>query len=1127
MPSPKLSTVAAKRFCLQITLIFFLISRAVAQPWSAADKKVRDRYYRLLDSVATAAPEKQVSALRRFAVAYPQIERVFPKLLECYQVQTKIAEAKDCFQKLAWQPSSRRNSLWILAKIAVFENDDSTAENFFSQALHDKMIAPSPALLNDYIEFRYQQSGQLAAPTILRDLALSPDNRAIAAAFVHYQNEEYDQASAAFRQASQNALDDGVVLHVWGDGFLQNERKKWVERLAGADSLWRRGLELAKRSGDLEMQAHFLTNLGDLAYERGVDVEAAGFYDSASAIARRLDHVNHLQRILGKQGNICVAQSDREQAEALYQTALGTAVLIGADRDRINHYLSYGQLLYELGRHEQAFQAYNEGEKLAQKLRNVKKQIYFMIKKGRLFEGIEAREMAKEILQQAYHWAVLRGYIDLSLRAKVALADFLNDSENEEVYNEARAAYFDFIKHLELTGKQAISHNYLAKIADTYKAEEAYGKAKEYYWRANREAGKFGEKFFQAWYLYEIANVEVRQENFTEALKTYDRVIEIATTESYADLLGHAYSGSGEAQQRRGDYENAVSDYHRAAAIFEAARQDQTGDPLLSGYFSNIANIYGKLAECFAYFCTANDRRADLDSIFHYAQMSKSRALFELRNRASLPAANARDDLAMQKYQRACEQLRSIQRRLRQHPNEYAKWREQLQMARYSVATQALRLKNHDRSAKAINALALSWPVIKTILKQTNLGLLVYHTSEAVPFLLVASGDTAKVVLLDITQLEAASLIDTLLEPFHTVKPQAVQDVPYHAAVAHELYRFLIEPAQKALKLPKRILIVPDLVLTNLPFEMLLTIAPDKPVYTPRDSPAYAGGFLLNQHTIFYSPAIGLIEENADMAKMAPNVLIFANPFDHATSPAQPLYYRRGWSFDALPFSESEAEQIKTIHPPADVRTRKHATESTFLQEAAQQRILHIASHAFVDTSLDAFSGIVLATGSDSTDDGMLMGFEIADLKLNCDLVTLSACETGQGQLTEGESVLGLSRLFLGAGAKSVLLTLWQVHDEFAAELMPKFYEQFLRGKLSKAEALAKTKAAMLNSEKPRQEIYYQHPFYWAPFVLYGDPGINRGLSTKEKFIVAITAFFILALPVIGVYYLRYRRSRM
>jgi CHAT domain-containing protein len=145
-----------------------------------------------------------------------------------------------------------------------------------------------------------------------------------------------------------------------------------------------------------------------------------------------------------------------------------------------------------------------------------------------------------------------------------------------------------------------------------------------------------------------------------------------------------------------------------------------------------------------------------------------------------------------------------------------------------------------------------------------------------------------------------------------------------------------------------------------------------------------------------------------------------------------------------------------------------------------------------VDSTFDAFSGLVFALGNDSTDDGVLMGYEISELDLSCDLVTLSACETGRGKMVRGEGVMGLPRQFLAAGAKTVLMTLWKVDDRFTSQLMPEFYQLLLQEKMHKSEALLQAKQKMLGDTSDSQGLYYQHPFYWASFVMYGDPGPQR-----------------------------------
>ena len=201
--------------------------------------------------------------------------------------------------------------------------------------------------------------------------------------------------------------------------------------------------------------------------------------------------------------------------------------------------------------------------------------------------------------------------------------------------------------------------------------------------------------------------------------------------------------------------------------------------------------------------------------------------------------------------------------------------------------------------------------------------------------------------------------------------------------------------------------------------------------------------------------------------------------------------------------------RIKEIYSDTRIYKREKATSLSFLEEASKYQYLHLATHAFVNTKFDAFSGLVLAASADSTDDGILMGYEIADLNLSSDLVTLSACETGRGKIIDGEGVLGLPRLFLGAGAKSVLMTHWKVDDKFASEMMPAFYNYYLNEGLSKGDALANAKRDILGRSKKVNDVYYQHPFYWASFTLYGDPGQNRKSTFWSKVSVMAAVLFL------------------
>src|SRR5207249_289422 len=159
------------------------------------------------------------------------------------------------------------------------------------------------------------------------------------------------------------------------------------------------------------------------------------------------------------------------------------------------------------------------------------------------------------------------------------------------------------------------------------------------------------------------------------------------------------------------------------------------------------------------------------------------------------------------------------------------------------------------------------------------------------------------------------------------------------------------------------------------------------------------------------------------------------------------------------------------------------------MRELPDAGVLHLATHGRADENDPARSGLWLAAASaagqpDSTAaPGFLSVDDILGLRLHAELVTLSACETGLGRLERGEGVMGLTRAFLAAGARSVVVSLWRVNDRSTALLMEGFYRALLPPHLPREEALAEAKRALLAAAETRS------PYYWAPFVLVGGGG--------------------------------------
>lgn len=175
-----------------------------------------------------------------------------------------------------------------------------------------------------------------------------------------------------------------------------------------------------------------------------------------------------------------------------------------------------------------------------------------------------------------------------------------------------------------------------------------------------------------------------------------------------------------------------------------------------------------------------------------------------------------------------------------------------------------------------------------------------------------------------------------------------------------------------------------------------------------------------------------------------------------------------------LPFAEREGNAVKNRRPGTTLLARKEAQEVRVRELGVRASVLHFATHGKFNTMQPLESALLLAPGGG--EDGMLTAGEIFGLTLPGNLVVLSACETGLGDLATGDEILGLTRAFMYAGAPQLIATLWEIDDQATSELMDEFYARL--GKDSPPVAL---QAAQL-----KVRARYPHPLYWAGFVAHG-----------------------------------------
>ena len=277
-----------------------------------------------------------------------------------------------------------------------------------------------------------------------------------------------------------------------------------------------------------------------------------------------------------------------------------------------------------------------------------------------------------------------------------------------------------------------------------------------------------------------------------------------------------------------------------------------------------------------------------------------------------------------------------------------------------------------------------------------------------------------------------------------------------------ELHQLLIKPIEDLLPTnpDERVIFVPTDALFYLPFAALVD---------------EEGKFLIEKHTIVMSPAITVLEtthkQRQNLSSSAQDIVIVGNPQmpKLATSPGeepQPLA--------SLRYAEKEAIEIaKMFNTSALIGA--NATESTVVERLKTARIIHFATHGIVDNIQPLNSSVALTPGG--SEDGLLTADEIFDLKLNAELVVLSACDTGLGRLT-GDGMIGLSRSFLNTGVPSLVMSLWAIDDRKTSQLMVQFYQN-LQTTPNKAQALRQAMLTMKNQ--------YPDPYYWAAFTLIGE----------------------------------------
>jgi len=496
-----------------------------------------------------------------------------------------------------------------------------------------------------------------------------------------------------------------------------------------------------------------------------------------------------------------------------------------------------------------------------------------------------------------------------------------------------------------------------------------------------------------------------------------------------------------------GDVDGGIESLRESIDLIEARRVASTSDPLIRArYFATRQWVYASLLHLLI------DRHHD-EEAFAVAERMKARALDDLLAGSGGSAPLSPDQ--RKEEDRLERRIAELNRTLAAAKgNAAARARGALRLARMDLErfNTVSALRDRNRASQATVSFDIANAHGPPIVEYAVL-------PDAIVAFVVKNGTvTAR-------RLETSrSAIEAEVRRFTELLKR--RDLRY-AGAARSLYDALFRPVAHRLENETRVIIVPDRFLWNVPFDALMTPARK---------------FLVSRYVVSYAPSAAMLDAATRRAASRP-----AAPYDLLAMGDPSM------AVDRLPDAAREVHALVDLYGRARSTglTGPQASEQTFKKLAGKYRVVHLATHGFIDDESPLYSALVLARTAADDDDGLLEMREIRNLDLHADVAILSACDTAGGEIYPGEGVMGLSWAFLTAGCPTTVGSQWKASSRATSRLMIEFHRRLLAGD-TKAEALTKAKRLLMHDRG------YEHPFYWAPFVVIGD-GNSRSFSPAAR----------------------------
>ncbi len=527
--------------------------------------------------------------------------------------------------------------------------------------------------------------------------------------------------------------------------------------------------------------------------------------------------------------------------------------------------------------------------------------------------------------------------------------------------------------------------------------------------------------------------------NLLDSAKTYT---------DFPETVWQAWFHLGRMHEKLNDLEKARDSYLNSITVIEKIRGKLNIDEFKSSYFRNKREVYDRLIKVLL-------KLDKTDEAYQISERARSRAFYDIiaGRKINFRGAVPGDLTQLEQIKRAeIEKLYKLLQKPESpsltngngsRQTDVREIREALTevQAEYEDIIQKIKLENPEYR----DIIAAEPVLLADIQKKTaeSTALLTYWISdeELIIWMITKSSISRKTI--DVKRMDIALKVEK------TRKSLQSNNLRESTAVLRELYSLIVAPVERELRNFSNVVIIPNGPLHFIPFQALI------------DSD---GKYMVEKYNITYSPSGSVYALFSDkkvrkgsgfMGMALSDVEVGNNP--------------------GLPGTEDELKKILPLFTEKLSAFGSESTETFAKKSVADYDFIHFATHGIYNYRQPLYSFLLFPPSDD--DDGRLNVWEVFEMNINSKLVTLSACETGLGNLDQGDEIIGLSRAFLYAGSSAVIVSLWSVADYPTSILMTNFYKYIKNHPLQEALTLAQRDVIK----------QYPQPLYWSPFILIGN----------------------------------------